>query len=132
MENNDITKVRIGVVGPCTSGKSTLLQNLREVPGIELRHIAQEHSYVQTMWQRISHPRWLIFLDVSYPVTLNRKNLGWTLAEYQEQQRRLAHARAHADFYLMTDDLTPGQVAEKVRNFLAQAGALPESARSGS
>jgi hypothetical protein len=67
----------------------------------------------------------LIFLDVSYPVSLRRKNLGWTLEEYQEQQRRLAHARAHADYYLMTDDLTPGQVAQKVIEFLIQAGVLP-------
>ncbi len=117
--------IRVGIVGPCTSGKSTLISNLKGLTGVELRHIAQEHSYVQTMWQRISNPRWLIFLDVSYHVSLVRKNLDWTLAEYQEQQRRLSHAREAADLYIMTDDLAPGQVSETVLRFLIKVGALP-------
>ena len=114
---------RVGIVGPCTAGKSTLIHGLGPVYSeIELRHIAQEHSYVQYMWQRISQPTWLIFLDVSYPVTLKRKNLNWTEAEYQEQQRRLAHAREHADLVIDTDGLTPEGVAERVKGFLASLG----------
>lgn len=113
---------RVGIVGPCTSGKSTLIANLRQVQQIELRHIAQEHSYVQTMWQQIAHPDWLVFLDVSYPVSMERKKLNWTEAEYQEQQRRLSHARSHTDFYVNTDELTPEQVAEKVLEFLETLG----------
>ncbi|RPJ42672.1 MAG: hypothetical protein EHM21_12490 [Chloroflexi bacterium] len=117
---NDLPQV--GIVGPCTAGKSTLINRLRGRYNVVLRHIAQEHSYVQTMWQRINLPNWLVFLDVSYPVSMERKKLDWTPAEYEEQQRRLAHARQHADFYLMTDDLTPDQVAEKVAEFLAGKG----------
>jgi hypothetical protein len=64
----------------------------------------------------------LIFLDVSYPVSMQRRKFNWTLEEYQEQQRRLAHAREHADFYIMTDELSPEQVAEQVASFLAQFG----------
>lgn len=108
----------MGIVGPCTSGKSTLIANLRQVRAFNLRHIAQEHSYVQTMWQHITHPDWLVFLDVSYSASMERKKLNWTEEEYQEQQRRLAHARSHADFYVNTDGLTPEQVAEKVLEFL--------------
>lgn len=103
-----------------------MIANLSSIPGIELRHIAQEHSYVQSMWQRISQPRWLIFLDVSYPESLQRKNLDWTNAEYQEQQRRLAHAREYADYYLMTDGLSPRQVADKVKEFLTRISVLPK------
>jgi hypothetical protein len=121
--------MRIGVVGPCSAGKSTLIANLRGVPGVELRHIAQEHSYVQNMWQRISRPDWLIFLDVSYPVTLERKNLNWTEAEYQEQQRRLAHARDHAHLYILTDHLAPREVLEQVLAFLDGLGALATGPR---
>lgn len=80
---------------------------------------------MQTMWQRINQPNWLVFLDVSYPESLRRRNLDWTVEEYQEQQRRLAHAREHADFYLMTDTLTPEQVAEQVTAFLAGMGVEP-------
>ena len=111
----------VGVVGVCASGKSTLIAGL-EKRGYRTRHIAQEHSYVQNMWQRISHPRWLVFLDVTYPVSMRRKKLDWTPEEYQEQQRRLTHARQHADIYLMTDELTPEQVEEKVRGFLEEKG----------
>jgi ABC-type cobalamin/Fe3+-siderophores transport system ATPase subunit len=116
----------LGVVGPCTSGKSTLIRNLNGKFAVNLRHKAQEHSYVQSMWQRIHPPTWLVFLDVSYPVTNQRnQRLNWSLEEYQEQQRRLAHARANADVYLLTDDLTPEQVAEQVAAFLASVGVTP-------
>ncbi len=116
------TPPRVGIVGPCAAGKSTLIQQLDGQYDVVLRHIAQEHSYVPAMWQRISRPDWLVFLDVSYPVTIQRNQLDWTLEEYQEQQRRLEHARRHADFYLMTDDLTPQEVAIKVVEFLREKG----------
>lgn len=119
---------RLGIVGPCTAGKSTLIQNLNGKYPVELRHIAQEHSYVPYMWQRINPPNWLVFLDVSYSVSLERKNLDWTEAEYQEQQRRLAHARQHANLYVDTDELTPEQVTGRVEAFLKDLGftANPE------
>jgi len=117
---------RVGIVGPCTAGKSTLIRNIGQIYGqVELRHIAQEHSYVQTMWQRISAPEWLIFLDVSYTVSLRRKNLNWNEAEYQEQQRRLAHARANTNLYIDTDELTPEEVADQVKVFLESLGFEP-------
>lgn len=120
---SDLRRSRVGIVGPCTSGKSTLISNLLRVQAFELRHIAQEHSYVQTMWQRISKPDWLIFLDVSYPVTIDRNpRLNWSEEDYQEQQRRLAHARDHSHFYINTDTLTPEQVAEQVLEFLNSLG----------
>lgn len=122
--------MRIGIVGPCTAGKSTLIANLPVLPGIELRHIAQEHSYVPSMWERISHPDRLIFLDVSYPVSLLRKNLHWTEAEYQEQQRRLSHAREHANLYLLTDNLAPQEVVEKVLAFLSSNGLYIEESKN--
>ncbi len=110
--------MRIGIVGPCTSGKSTLIHNLR-VEGIELRHIAQEHSYVQAMWQLIGKPDMLVYLDVSYAESMARKKLNWTEAEYREQIRRLQHAREHADLYVLTDGLSPEQVAQRVGEFLS-------------
>ena len=109
----------IGVVGPCTAGKSTLVNNLKQ-SGIQIRHIAQEHSYVAYMWQRISNPDVLIFLDVSYDSSLKRKKLNWTVDEYAEQQHRLRHARENADYYLMTDPYDEFQVARKILEFLNQ------------
>ena len=61
----DISRLIIGVVGPCAAGKTTLVAALREM-GYNVRHIAQEHSYVPYMWQRLAKPDLLIYLDVSY------------------------------------------------------------------
>jgi len=113
----------LGIVGPCGSGKSTLIHGLSAYPFL-LRHIAQEHSYVPYMWQRIAKPDLLIFLDASYPETIRRRQLDWTLQEYEEQHRRLAHARAHANFYIFTDTLRPEQIVERVLDFLRQSGHL--------
>ena len=107
----------IGVVGVCASGKSTLIARLKE-RGYRAKHIAQEHSYVKDMWKRLTHPDVLIFLDASYPVTVQRRLLDWTEADWAEQQRRLLHAREHADFYLDTDGLTIEQVLEEVIRFV--------------
>jgi thymidylate kinase len=113
-------EIKVGVVGPCAAGKTTLIAGLKE-RGYHARHIAQEHSYVPAMWQRMVDPDVLIFLDVSYELSIERRQLNWTRAEYSEQQRRLQHARQHADLYLCTDDLTPAQVKELVLNYLQES-----------
>lgn len=107
----------IGIVGPCAAGKTTLVARLRE-RGIEVRHIAQEHSYVPDMWQRISKPDVLIFLDVTYRTSLDRRKLNWSESEYLEQQHRLGHARKFADLYILTDELSPIEIEAKVLDFL--------------
>jgi len=107
----------IGVVGPCAAGKSTLIAGLNEL-GFRTRHIAQEHSYVKDMWQRLTNPDVLVFLDASYPTTVRRRRLDWTEADWQEQQHRLRHAREHADLYLDTDLLSAAEVLERVVEFV--------------
>lgn len=109
--------VCIGVVGPCAAGKTTLVGKLRKL-GYTVRHIAQEHSYVPTMWKKIANPDVLIYLDVNYQNTLLRKKLNWTLDEYQEQLRRLSHARDHADLIIDTNPLTEEEVFLRVITFI--------------
>ena len=109
----------IGVVGPCGSGKSTLIAGL-ERHGYICRHIAQEHSYVQAMWQRIAKPDILIFLEASFAVSTARRRLNWHEADYEEQYRRLAHARQHADMVIETDTLSPEQVLERALDHLKE------------
>jgi len=115
----------IGVVGPCASGKSTLIAGLQS-RGFTGKHIAQEHSYVKDMWQRITKPDLLVYLHVSYPLTLTRRQLNWNEAEYQEQLRRLQHARLHADWIIDTDPLTVQEVLEKVISLVEEAGGQGE------
>lgn len=109
----------VGVVGPCGSGKSTLIAGL-EQRGFTCRHIAQEHSYVKDMWKRISNPDVLIFLQASFAISTARRKLNWNESDFAEQQRRLSHALAHADLIVDTDSLPPDEVARRVLEFLEQ------------
>jgi deoxyadenosine/deoxycytidine kinase len=114
----------IGVVGPCGSGKSTLTEALDRL-GYSTRHIAQEHSYVKDMWLRLTNPDVLIFLQASFPTTRERKKkmIHWTQADYEEQQRRLSHALAHADLILDTDPLSIQDVLEQTLAFIGESQA---------
>ena len=107
----------VGVVGPCGSGKSTLIAAL-ESHGFTCRHIAQEHSYVKDMWKRITNPDVLIFLQASFPVCTARRQLNWNESDFAEQQRRLTHAHEHANLVVDTDPLIPEEVARCVLEFL--------------
>ena len=124
MLTNQHDRPLLGIVGPCASGKTTLTANLNSV-GIEARHIAQEHSYVAEMWLRITNPRFLVFLDVSYAVSMARRHLDWTQADLEEQQHRLRHARQHADLYIQTDALSPEEIFQQVLGFLEKVRQHP-------
>lgn len=112
----------IGIVGPCGAGKSTLANALDSL-GYVTRHIAQEHSYVKDMWKRITNPDALIFLQASFLVTRQRRSkmIHWTEADYNEQQRRLSHAREHADLFIDTDSLSINEVLGQVLAFVEKS-----------
>ena len=107
----------VGLVGPCAAGKTTVAQGLQAL-GWRAKAIAQEHSFVPDMWQRLTRPRVLVFLDVSWAEARRRKALRLSPEAYAEQQQRLAHARAHADLVLPTDGLSPAQTIARVDAFL--------------
>lgn len=109
--------VQIGIVGPCGAGKSTLVRALR-ARGIAAREIAQEHSGVPAMWQRITRPDRLVYLDVSRETAERRLERELPLDWWEEIIARLAHARAHADLIVETDNRTPEEVLEQVLAFL--------------
>lgn len=111
--------MRIVLVGICGSGKTVLAEKLRKL-GYEVRECGQEHSEVPYMWRVISQPDILIYLDASEEVIYQRGQRHYVAGCVAEQRRRLAHARAHCDLYIMTDDLTESQVLDIVREFLEQ------------
>ncbi len=100
----------IHIVGVCGSGKSTLARRL-SARGFNARQISQEHSGVPDLWRWKRVPDVLIYLDASVDTVRQRyPKLNMTGAYLQQEQQRLAHARAHADCYINTDGLTPEQV----------------------
>jgi ABC-type glutathione transport system ATPase component len=109
----------IGIVGPCGAGKSTLAEGLIRI-GYQARAIAQEHSYVGDMWQRLTRPSVLIFLQASCAVGGLRRQMKWTEFEWLDQQHRLAHARGFADLFLDTDPLNIDEVLARVLKFLRE------------
>ncbi len=112
---------KIGIVGPCAAGKSTLASALSE-RGYQAKQIVQEHSYVPQMWRIVGKPDFLIYLDASFATCNQRKKLDWTQTEYELELARLADAREYCDYYLQTDGLDGAQVLERALNELRNHG----------
>lgn len=109
--------MRIAVVGPCASGKTALAERLQDL-GYEARECVQEHSYVPTMWQKISQPDVLVYLDASLATIAERRSVDWSEEYLAKLNRRLSHARQHCDLYIQTDELSEEEVLERALDFL--------------
>jgi len=119
-------RLRVAVVGPCASGKSTLAEALSRA-GYEARQPAQEHSYVPSMWQKLTKPDLLIYLDVDYARSRERcPHIDGGPERLVEQRERLAHAREHCDLYLDTSGLTALQVSTTILQFLRDLSTTKE------
>ena len=108
------------VVGPCGSGKSTLVAQL-QAAGYEARAVAQEHSRVPELWKHGGEPDALIYLDASPSTITNRRQNDFPRWLYDKQVRRLESARQHATLYLQTDNLAAAVVQQRVLEHLEQA-----------
>src|SRR5512141_81999 len=115
MDPDHQRKLNIVIVGPCASGKSTLVAGLHD-RGFELAHVmAQEHSGVRDLWKAHGRPDCLIFLDARRETIGARQHrTDWTDEYLADQLNRLRSARVACDLYLHTDELSIEGVLSKV------------------
>ena len=107
---------RVVVVGPCASGKTTLVEALR-AQGYDASVSAQEHSAVPRLWQHTG-PDVLIALLVTIDVVRERRDDGWPSWLHDLQEERLANAQDAADLVIDTSDLGADEVAALAIQFL--------------
>lgn len=112
---------RIGVVGPCAAGKSTLVRGLRAL-GFDAQHCAQEHSHVPDMWERLTRPEALVYLDASLETIRRRRHKSFRQSFLDAEHERLSYARLRCAIYVDTDPLTREQVLGQVVNGLKELG----------
>lgn len=110
---------RIVVIGPCASGKSTLVEGLRRL-GYQATACAQEHSEIPTLWRHGS-PDVVIALAVDLPTVRRRRGEDWPEVIYRTQQRRLAAATAAAAVVLDTSVLDTAEVLSRAAAALQQS-----------
>ncbi len=102
----------IVVVGPCASGKTTLVNGLRS-HGYRAMVIGQEHSEIPSLWRR-AEPDVAIGLMVDLATVRRRRSAGWSESIFRRQQARLREAYAQADLILDTTVLDPEQTLATV------------------
>ncbi len=99
---------RVVVVGPCASGKTTLVEGLKAA-GIDACVSGQEHSAVRDLWRRLE-PDVLIALDVELSALRARRTPTWPAALHQTQRARLAGAFDAAHARIDTSRLSADEV----------------------
>ena len=116
---------RVVVVGPCASGKSTLVAGLRRL-GFEAAACGQEHSEIPTLW-RHTNPDVVVALEIDLETIRERRGVTeWPDWLYDAQRRRLQQAEAAAAIHIDTTLFDAGDVLEQVAAFLRD-----EAAKSG-
>ncbi len=108
-------QLQIVIVGPCASGKSTLVEGLHAQGFDKARIVAQEHSGVRDLWKIRGQPDCLIYLDARLETIAARQHRSdWTVEYLTELLDRLKNARVECNLYLPTDELSIEEVLENV------------------
>jgi hypothetical protein len=124
------SRMHVKIVGVCGSGKSELAGRLQRL-GYHAHQVSQEHSGVPDLWQRRNPADALVYLDAGGDTVRKRyPHLNLHDAYLNKERQRLAHARTHADCYVLTDGLNPDEVLVRVLGCLKAMGLTP-AGRSG-
>ena len=109
------------VVGPCASGKTTLVANLQQ-SGVDAWAVSQEHSEVHYLWAR-RNPDIVVGLDLDLEALRDRRSPNWSAAIYAAQHNRLQDAFAHADIMIDTGTRPEMEVLHAVLELIARFDA---------
>ncbi len=113
-------KLKIVVIGPCASGKSTLVHSLCDA-GFDATVCAQEHSEIPTLWRHYE-PDMVIALTLDLATLRNRRDEDWQDDLLATQMGRLAVGFAAASVVLDTSLLDSEQImtqaSDTIRQFL--------------
>lgn len=101
---------RVVVVGPCASGKTTLVRNLQAM-GVDARVSGQEHSSIRNLWRRLQ-PDILIALDLDLETLRQRRDPAWPANLYSVQHARLKGAFMSANALIDTSCTPEADVLE--------------------
>jgi len=115
-DHNRRHRSRVVVVGPCASGKSTLVTRL-VAAGVDARVSGQEHSAVRDLWKRLE-PDFLVALDVDLDTIRERRTPTWPEQIYRTQRLRLKGAFDAADIVIDTRQASAEAVAGEVLDAL--------------
>jgi len=99
---------RVGVVGNCVAGKTTLVGGLVK-HGYNAVNIPQEHSVSKRFWRRVA-PDYLIYLSCTLETARKRRQIAWGQEKLDEQWQILSDAKASADQIIETDSLSAAEV----------------------
>ncbi len=110
---------RIVVVGPCASGKSTLVRNLRN-HGFDAYACAQEHSAVPRLWAH-QEPDVVIALRTGLETIRKRRGAEWSETIYEAQMHRLHDAYEAAGLTIDTSDDDESGALQRAIVFLEHA-----------
>jgi len=106
-------------VGPCASGKTTLVDNLR-AHGYDAYVCAQEHSAAPTLWAH-QDPDLLIALRTDLQTIRQRRGERWSEAIYNAQLERLQDAYNSADITIDSGEVDDISALKRTISFLERA-----------
>jgi len=113
------------VIGPCAAGKTTLVSRLIE-EGISAVSPAQEHTLIPDLYRHRGEGM-VVYLDVSFEEAARRRDIDWGPERLQEQKDFMDSSRRAADVYILTDDLSPDEIAERVLRAVRNRSESPEA-----
>jgi adenylate kinase family enzyme len=111
--------MRVAVVGPCSSGKSTIVERLSQ-RGVDAYAVSQEHSIIRRLWDH-QRPDALVYLHVRYETIQRRRGAAWPRWIYDAQIERLRDAREHAAVVLDTGEISVDETISRIMDALCAA-----------